>query len=84
MQFRQQVVIVDRGEYGPFDDGRTIQWFDLSEPGGGAVIRATAGRDLDADTAAKAPVFRPVNAVIELAKEQDKLKIRLLELQAAA
>lgn len=84
MKFRQQVVVVDRGEYGPFTDGRTIKWFDVTEPGGGAVIRATAGRDLDTETASKVQNLRPVNAELELTKEAEKLKVRLLSLQAAA
>ena len=41
------VVVAAVGQYGPFDDGRTIPWTDLVDGDGGGVFRCTIGEGVN-------------------------------------
>lgn len=42
-----RALVLNRGEYGPFDDGRTVAYFDLVSESGGEPIRATLARGVE-------------------------------------
>lgn len=74
MKFNAKVVPVARGHYGPFDDGRTIDYVELADPAeGGSVERATAARDVQLSSL---ELFKEIELTLELYRGDGKLKLR--------
>ena len=74
MKFTAKVVPTGRGEYGPFEDGRTIEYLDFADPDGGGTDRATAAQDTDLGDL---PLFQPVELAFEqYVTDGNKRKLR--------
>lgn len=72
MKFTATVVPVGRGQYGPFDDGRTIEYLSLGTPDGGDPERATFAQNVTFD----GELYKPFDAELEVYRGDGKLKLR--------
>jgi hypothetical protein len=75
MRIRKPLLVASVGQYGPFDDGRTIRYVDFVDPEGGGLLRATFGQDLPADT--ELPLTSQGEADLELHATEKGLRLRL-------
>jgi hypothetical protein len=76
------MVVAANGQYGPFDDGRTIAYTDLLDAEGGGVMRAThaEGASFNGELA---PTAAGV-AELELRQTEKGLRLRLHAFAPAA
>ena len=76
------VVVAALGEWGPFDDGRTIPYVDLADGEGGGIIRASVAEDAKVDGLAS---LARGSAEVDFHVNRDgKLKARLHGFKLAA
>ena len=81
MRLSKSMVVASNGQYGPFEDGRTILYTDFLDAEGGGVMRAThaQGADLNGE-------LRPTaagTAELELFQSEKGLRLRLHGFAAA-
>jgi hypothetical protein len=80
MRIRKPVIVAAVGQYGPFEDGRTIRYADLLDAEGGGVMRATFAQDAaDMELA----VTASGDADLELHQSEKGLRLRLHGFAAA-
>jgi hypothetical protein len=79
-------VLVNRDQYGPFDDGRTIPFVDLASPDGGGLIRLTVAEQYEGPAIADLTLLEPMVfwADLRADKRLQDLKGRLVGVSPAS
>jgi hypothetical protein len=80
VRIKETMIVASVGQYGPFDDGKTVPFVELLDPSGGGVFRATASSDA---TGTPPAVATQARVDLELYIRDGRIKCRYHSITAA-